>query len=204
MKIHAFPALAFLCLAALSSGQLDTAGLSDNQWVDKSPLDLTLPINGSNWMYEGDLKSHPFYGFFIMGPGHVIHPQDCFFYPYDPIRNKWTKLNTAVRGPRNCLSSFCISSQDTAILWWGGAERSHQLSQGNFAADYRSIISHRSGETEDSTIADLAVGTAAGQIKTGSASRSDRVAKYNQLLRIEEELGTAARYAGRAAIKQLQ
>ena len=61
------------------------------------------------------------------------------------------------------------------------------------AAGYRSVISHRSGETEDSTIADLAVGTAAGQIKTGSASRSDRVAKYNQLLRIEEELGTAAR-----------
>ena len=64
-------------------------------------------------------------------------------------------------------------------------------------AGYASVISHRSGETEDTTIADLAVGTAAGQIKTGSASRSDRVAKYNQLLRIEEELGTSARYAGR-------
>ena len=70
-------------------------------------------------------------------------------------------------------------------------------------AGYGTIISHRSGETEDSTIADLAVGTSAGQIKTGSASRSDRVAKYNQLLRIEEELGSAARYAGRAAIRQL-
>jgi enolase len=70
-------------------------------------------------------------------------------------------------------------------------------------AGYRCVASHRSGETEDSTIADLAVGTGAGQIKTGSASRSDRVAKYNQLLRIEEELGTAARYAGRSAIKQL-
>jgi enolase len=70
-------------------------------------------------------------------------------------------------------------------------------------AGYRSVISHRSGETEDTTIADLAVGTAAGQIKTGSASRSDRVAKYNQLLRIEETLGTSARYAGRSAIKQL-
>ncbi len=70
------------------------------------------------------------------------------------------------------------------------------------AAGYRSVISHRSGETEDSTIADLAVGTAAGQIKTGSASRSDRVAKYNQLLRIEEELGPSATYAGRAAIAQ--
>jgi enolase len=70
-------------------------------------------------------------------------------------------------------------------------------------AGYRCVSSHRSGETEDSTIADLAVGTAAGQIKTGSASRSDRVAKYNQLLRIEEELGSAASYAGRDAIKQL-
>jgi enolase len=64
------------------------------------------------------------------------------------------------------------------------------------AAGYGTIISHRSGETEDSTIADLAVGTAAGQIKTGSASRTDRICKYNQLLRIEEELGAAARYAG--------
>ena len=70
-------------------------------------------------------------------------------------------------------------------------------------AGYGTIISHRSGETEDATIADLAVGTSAGQIKTGSASRSDRIAKYNQLLRIEEALGPAARYAGRAAIRQL-
>ena len=70
-------------------------------------------------------------------------------------------------------------------------------------AGYRSIISHRSGETEDSTIADLAVATNAGQIKTGSASRSDRIAKYNQLLRIEEELGDAAVFAGRSIYKAL-
>jgi len=70
-------------------------------------------------------------------------------------------------------------------------------------AHYATIISHRSGETEDSTIADLAVATSAGQIKTGSASRSDRTAKYNQLLRIEEELGRAAKYAGLSAIGQL-
>jgi len=69
-------------------------------------------------------------------------------------------------------------------------------------ANYTSMISHRSGETEDTFIADLAVATNAGQIKTGSASRTDRIAKYNQLLRIEEELGGAARYAGRAAFKQ--
>ncbi len=70
-------------------------------------------------------------------------------------------------------------------------------------AGYNSVISHRSGETEDTTIADLAVATSAGQIKTVSASRTDRVAKYNQLLRIEEALGSAGRYAGRAAIRQL-
>jgi enolase len=68
-------------------------------------------------------------------------------------------------------------------------------------AAYGTIISHRSGETEDTTIADLAVATAAGQIKTGSASRTDRVCKYNQLLRIEEELGSAASFAGRSAIR---
>ncbi len=70
-------------------------------------------------------------------------------------------------------------------------------------AGYATIMSHRSGETEDATIADLAVGTAAGQIKTGSASRTDRVCKYNQLLRIEEELGGAATFAGRTAIRAL-
>jgi len=70
-------------------------------------------------------------------------------------------------------------------------------------AGYASVISHRSGETEDTTIADLAVATNVGQIKTGSASRTDRIAKYNQLLRIEEELGSAGRYAGRSAITQL-
>ena len=70
-------------------------------------------------------------------------------------------------------------------------------------AGYRSIVSHRSGETEDSTIADLAVATNVGQIKTGSASRSDRIAKYNQLLRIEEELGDAAVFAGRQIYRSL-
>jgi enolase len=68
------------------------------------------------------------------------------------------------------------------------------------SAGYTAIMSHRSGETEDTTIADLAVATNCGQIKTGSASRSDRIAKYNQLLRLEEELGTSAVYAGKAAL----
>ena len=66
---------------------------------------------------------------------------------------------------------------------------------------YTAVMSHRSGETEDSTIADLAVALSCGQIKTGSLARSDRTGKYNQLLRIEEELGDAARYPGRSALK---
>ena len=66
-------------------------------------------------------------------------------------------------------------------------------------AGYTTVISHRSGETEDTFIADLAVATGAGQLKTGAPSRSERVAKYNRLLQIEEEVGTAARYPGRAA-----
>jgi len=70
-------------------------------------------------------------------------------------------------------------------------------------AGYTAVMSHRSGETEDSTIADLAVATGCGQIKTGSLARSDRTAKYNQLLRIEEQLGAQAKYAGRAAFKAL-
>ena len=70
-------------------------------------------------------------------------------------------------------------------------------------AGFTVVISHRSGETEDTTIADLAVGTTAGQIKTGSLSRSDRIAKYNQLIRIEEMLGSAGSYAGLSAFKHL-
>ncbi|MEH2468663.1 enolase [Nitrobacteraceae bacterium AZCC 2161] len=72
-----------------------------------------------------------------------------------------------------------------------------------YKAGYTAVMSHRSGETEDSTIADLAVATNCGQIKTGSLARSDRTSKYNQLLRIEQELGTQAKYAGQAALKAL-
>jgi len=67
--------------------------------------------------------------------------------------------------------------------------------------DFTCVMSHRSGETEDSTIADLAVATNCGQIKTGSLARSDRLAKYNQLIRIEESLGSKAKYAGTAILK---
>ena len=68
-------------------------------------------------------------------------------------------------------------------------------------AGYKSVMSHRSGETEDTTIADLAVATNCGQIKTGSLARSDRTAKYNRLIRIEQELGATARYAGRGILR---
>src|SRR5438132_13702935 len=71
-------------------------------------------------------------------------------------------------------------------------------------AGYTAVMSHRSGETEDATIADLAVATNCGQIKTGSLARSDRTAKYNQLLRIEDELGPQAKFAGKAALKALR
>ena len=70
-------------------------------------------------------------------------------------------------------------------------------------AGYTAVVSHRSGETEDATIADIVVATGSGQIKTGSLSRSDRLAKYNQLIRIEEELGDRAVYPGKKALKQL-
>ena len=99
---------------------------------------------------------------------------------------------------------------DNGVLSWGDyrrikAERSVELAQleavdAAHRASYAAVMSHRSGETEDTTIADLAVATNCGQIKTGSLARSDRLAKYNQLLRIEEELGSAARYAGRDAL----
>ena len=69
-------------------------------------------------------------------------------------------------------------------------------------AGYTAVVSHRSGETEDATIADIVVATNAGQIKTGSLSRSDRIAKYNQLIRIEEELGDIAVYAGKSILKK--
>ena len=71
-------------------------------------------------------------------------------------------------------------------------------------AGYAAIVSHRSGETEDTTIADIAVGLNAGQIKTGSLSRTDRIAKYNQLIRIEDELASSAKYLGRDAFYNLK
>jgi enolase len=129
----------------------------------------------------------------------------------------WTRLTSAL-GSRAQLVGDDIFVTNPGILERGIAEKvanailvklnqigtvTETLDAVRMAADagYATIISHRSGETEDSTIADLAVGTAAGQIKTGSASRTDRICKYNQLLRIEEELGSAAVFAGLASVR---
>jgi enolase len=126
------------------------------------------------------------------------------------------KLLTEAIGDRVQLVGDDLFVTNTAILSRGIAQKianailikpnqigtlSETLDAITMAGDagYAAVISHRSGETSDSTIADIAVGTQATQIKTGSLSRSDRVAKYNQLLRIEEELGTDAGYAARAA-----
>ena len=81
----------------------------------------------------------------------------------------------------------------------GSLTESIQSSKDSYSDNWDVMVSHRSGETEDVTIADIVVGLRAGQIKTGAPARSDRVAKYNQLLRIEDELGDAARYAGAGA-----
>ena len=99
---------------------------------------------------------------------------------------------------KNIANSILIKFNQIGTL-------SETLNAINMAHDagYTAVISHRSGETEDSTIADLCVATCAGQIKTGSLSRSDRIAKYNQLLRIEEALGSGAVYAGKSAFKHL-
>jgi enolase len=97
---------------------------------------------------------------------------------------------------KKCANSILVKVNQIGTL-------SETMAAVNMAhrAGYTSVFSHRSGETEDTTIADLAVATNCGQIKTGSLSRSDRTAKYNQLLRIEEELGTAAQYAGRSILR---
>jgi len=108
-----------------------------------------------------------------------------------------TRLNECIK--RGIANSILVKVNQIGTLTeaLAAVETAHK-------AGYTAVMSHRSGETEDSTIADLAVATNCGQIKTGSLARSDRTAKYNQLLRIEEELGAQARYAGRAALKALR
>ena len=110
-----------------------------------------------------------------------------------------TNPERLARGIREgCANSILIKLNQIGTLTetLAAIELAHQ-------AGYTAVVSHRSGETEDTSIADVVVATGAGQIKTGSASRTDRVCKYNQLLRIEEELGPAAEYAGRSAFRRV-
>jgi hypothetical protein len=87
--------------ASLAFSQFDTAGMQTNTWINVLPGSGTLPINGSNWAYENDLGAFPLYGFFIMGPGHVVHPQDCYWYPFDPLTNKWSVIKSPNKHPRS-------------------------------------------------------------------------------------------------------
>ena len=99
------------------------------------------------------------------------------------------------------IAQGCANSMLVKVNQIGTLTETLQAVEMAHRAGFTNVMSHRSGETEDSTIADLAVATNCGQIKTGSLSRSDRLAKYNQLIRIEAELGSQARYAGRAVLR---
>jgi hypothetical protein len=90
-----------LLTAGLLFCQLDTNGMQTNQWTSIWPVANGLPINGGNWAYENDFAGHPSLPFFILAPGHYVHPQDCYWYPYDPKANKWTKINTPNWHPRS-------------------------------------------------------------------------------------------------------
>ncbi len=163
----------------------DAAGFADYlaAWVDQYPI-----ITIEDGMDEGDWD-----GWAILTEklGHKIQlvGDDLFV----------TNTRILARGiEQNIANSILIKFNQIGTL----SETLDAISMAQ-AAGYTTVISHRSGETEDVTIADLAVATRAGQIKTGSLSRSDRVAKYNQLLRIEAALGDAAHYPGKSAIKNL-
>jgi len=163
----------------------DSAGFADylGAWVDQYPI-----ISIEDGMDEGDWE-----GWAILSEklGHRIQlvGDDLFV----------TNTRILKRGiEQGIANSILIKFNQIGTL----TETLEAISMAH-EAGYSTVISHRSGETEDVTIADLAVATGAGQIKTGSLSRSDRVAKYNQLLRIEGWLGDAARYPGKSAFKNL-
>ncbi|MBL8028405.1 MAG: T9SS type A sorting domain-containing protein [Fibrobacteres bacterium] len=131
--------IAVLCGSVFS--QLDTAALPDNQWFQI--MDENMTINQGNWVYENDFKGDPNSSLFILGPGHVIHPQDCYYYPYDVLQNKWYKVHSTSRPTRQCLSSFAVNGQDSMILQMAGSEMGHQQSQGGFDDLYSTIIMGR-------------------------------------------------------------
>lgn len=170
---------------ASESRSFDAAGFADylSAWVDQYPI-----ISIEDGMDEGDWE-----GWAVLSEqlGNKIQlvGDDLFV----------TNTNILSRGiEQGIANSILIKFNQIGTL----SETLDAISMAH-EAGYTTVISHRSGETEDVTIADLAVATGAGQIKTGSLSRSDRVAKYNQLLRIESMLGEAARFPGKSAFKNL-
>jgi enolase len=170
---------------AAENRSFDAAGFADylSAWVDQYPI-----ITIEDGMDEGDWE-----GWAVLTEqlGSKIQlVGDDLFVTNTSILQRGIELGVA--------NSILIKFNQIGTL----SETLDAITMAH-AAGYTTVISHRSGETEDVTIADLAVATAAGQIKTGSLSRSDRVAKYNQLLRIESTLGDAARYPGKSAFKNL-
>ena len=173
-------------LAGEGGLQLDAAGWTDMlaTWVDKYPI-----ISIEDGMAEGDWD-----GWKLLterlGQKVQLVGDDLFV------------TNTKIL--KEGIDKHIANSILIKINQIGTLTETFQAIEMAKRAGYTAVISHRSGETEDSTIADIAVGTNAGQIKTGSLSRSDRMAKYNQLLRIEEDLGDMAEYPGRAAFYNLR
>ncbi len=173
-------------LAGEGGLQLDAAGWTDMlaTWVDKYPI-----ISIEDGMAEGDWD-----GWKLLteklGDKVQLVGDDLFV------------TNTKIL--KEGIEKHIANSILIKINQIGTLTETFQAIEMAKRAGYTAVISHRSGETEDSTIADIAVGTNAGQIKTGSLSRSDRMAKYNQLLRIEEDLGDMAEYPGRTAFYNLR
>ena len=164
-----------------SSGERrDAAGMVEfwTDWIDRYPIrSLEDPMGENDWEGWEHLTD-------AVGGSVQIVGDDIFV----------TNVKKLERGVRNGVANAVLIKVNQI----GTLTETLQTIQLADDSGYRSVISHRSGETEDTLIADLAVATAAGQIKTGSASRTDRVAKYNQLLRIEEALGDSATYPGRS------
>ena len=164
-----------------SSGERrDAAGMVEfwTDWIDRYPLrSLEDPMGENDWEGWEHLTD-------AVGGSIQIVGDDIFV----------TNVKKLERGVRNGVANAVL----VKVNQIGTLTETLQTIQLAADSGYKSVISHRSGETEDTLIADLAVATAVGQIKTGSASRTDRVAKYNQLLRIEEALGASATYPGRS------
>ncbi len=158
----------------------DAAGMVEfwTEWIDKYPIrSLEDPLDENDWHGWRQLTD-------ALGERVQIVGDDIFV----------TNVDRLERGIRDDAANAIL----VKVNQIGTLTETLETMRVAREAGYNSVVSHRSGETEDTLIADLAVATGAGQIKTGSASRTDRVAKYNQLLRIEEQLGSRARYLGRS------